>query len=353
MAAPFPRSRFVSVFLGGALGDSLGAPVEFSDTPEIERKFPQLTLGAATLLADAHLTDDTQTTLWVAEGLIRAHQRKLAQGVPSVEQAVRDALLRWYVTQEPGDRKKLLHAENGRLLGEERIRGKRSPDNTNLLALGAILHSKGWKGGSVPEGRTESPGALMRSAPYAVLRDVEECYEYAVRGATITHPHPEGHLPAGLYAALLHGLVRDMPFADAYERALALMESSKDADKISVPLEAALKSPSPSPDIAAAGGGWTAVSALCIALCVFKAGLDSGVKESSQILLNAVLHSGKSDTVGALVGQLLAAHFGPTVLPKDWLSHIEARGTIEGVASDLFDAWVVETQHELEPYPVG
>jgi ADP-ribosylglycohydrolase len=227
MVAPFPRSRFVSVFLGGALGDSLGAPVEFSDTPEIERKFPQLTLGAATLLADAHLTDDTQTTLWVAEGLVRAHQRKLAQGVPSVEEAVRDALLRWYVTQEPGDRKKLLHAENGRLLNEDRLRGKRSPDNTNLLALGALLNSKGWKGASVPEGRTESPGALMRSAPYAVLRDVEECYEYAVRGATLTHPHPEGSLPAGLHAALIHGLVREMPFDDAYARALGLMEASK------------------------------------------------------------------------------------------------------------------------------
>jgi ADP-ribosylglycohydrolase len=144
-----------------------------------------------------------------------------------------------------------------------------------------------------------------------------------------------------------------MPFDDAYSRALGLMQSSKDHEPISSALDEALKSPSLSPDVSGLGGGWTAVSALGIALCVFKAALENEVKESSRIFLGAVLHSGKSDTIGALVGQLLAAHFGPKILPKDWLSHVEARGTIEGVASDLFDAWIVETQHELDPYPAG
>ena len=94
MSVPFPRSRFVAMFLGGALGDSLGAPVEFSDTPEIQRNFPEFTRSATTLFADAHLTDDTQTTLWVAEGLVRAHQKKLVQGVPAVDVAVEHPVAR-------------------------------------------------------------------------------------------------------------------------------------------------------------------------------------------------------------------------------------------------------------------
>jgi ADP-ribosyl-[dinitrogen reductase] hydrolase len=144
MSVPFPRSRLVSVFVAGALGDSLGAPVEFADTPDLERNFPEFTRAATTLLADAHLTDDTQLTLWVAEGLVRAHQKALLRGVPSVDLAVRDALLRWYVTQEPGERKKLLHADSGRLVNEARLLGKRSPDNTNLRALAELLGAKGW-----------------------------------------------------------------------------------------------------------------------------------------------------------------------------------------------------------------
>jgi ADP-ribosylglycohydrolase len=352
---PISRSRFVSLFLGGALGDSLGASVEFADTPEIQRNFPDFTRSASTLLADAHLTDDTQTTLWIAEGLIRAHQKALAQGVPSVEVAVRDALLRWYITQEPGERKKLLHADSGRLLEERAIFGKRSPDNTNLLALARMLNTKGWRVKEPSDKPTDGPGALMRSAPYAVFRDVEECFEYAARGASLTHPSTDASAPAAFYAALIHGLLRDMSWDDSYARAVGLLEARSSGVNVRAQLETAVRAAGSKPDIAALGGGWTALSVLSIALCLFKGALDGGfargVEDSKQLLVAAVLHGGKSDTTGALVGQLLAATFGPKLLPKDWLAHLEARGAIEGIASDLFDAWVVGTAHESESYP--
>jgi ADP-ribosyl-[dinitrogen reductase] hydrolase len=355
MAVPFPRSRFVALFLGGALGDSLGASVEFADTPEIQRNFPGLAQSANMLIADAHLTDDTQTTLWVAEGLVRAHQKTLLQGLPSVDVAVRDALLRWYITQEPGERKKLLHADSGRLLDERRLFGKRSPDNTNLLALAQILNTPGFRLNSVNDKATESPGALMRVAPYAVFRDVEECFEYALRGASITHPNPAASAPAAFYAALLHGLLRDMPWPESYARALALLESQPAGAACRLAFDQASSAATFRPDVAALGGGWTAVSALSVALCVFRAGLDSGfehgVESSKHLLLAAVLHSGKSDTIGALVGQLLGAQFGQRLLPKDWLPTLEARGTIEGMASDLYDAWVVGSAHDSDVYP--
>lgn len=353
MSIPFSRSRLVSVFLGGAMGDSLGAPVEFFDTTELERHFTALTQNAPVLWADAHLTDDTQITLWVAEGLIRAHQRFLVQGVPSVEAAVRDALLRWYITQEPGQRKKLLHADSGRLLGARGLFGKRSPDNTNLLALAQIIDSKGWRRGFDAK-PTESPGALMRSAPYAVFADVEACFEYAARGAAITHANPDASGPAAFYAALLHGLLREVPWDASYRRACELLESTTNGERAVGWLDSALSAPSSKPNVAELGGGWTAFSVLAIALCVFKAGLDSGlqgVDDSKRLLLASVLHSGKSDTTGALVGQLIGAQFGHRLLPQDWLGHLEARGIIEGVASDLFDAWVVGTAHDADWYP--
>lgn len=354
---PFPRSRLIALFLGGALGDALGASVEFADTPELERRFTDPARSAMSLLADAHLTDDTQTTLWLAEGLIRAHQKTLVQGVPSVDVGVRDALLRWYVTQEPGCRKKLLHADSGRLIEEGRLWGKRSPDNTNLLGLGRLLHTPEWRPSPVNDKATESAGALMRSAPYAVFNDVEECFEYALRGASLTHSNPAATTPAAFYAALIQGLIRDIPWQDSYDRALGLLASRPDALHTRGLLEAALNASKARPDVAALGGGWTATSVLTMALCVFKAGLVQGfsdpVKDSKRLLRDAVLHSGKSDTTGALVGQLIAAHGGQKFLPKDWLVTLEARGTIEGVASDLYDAWVVGSAHEFEVYPAG
>src|SRR5690606_32302349 len=144
--------------------------------------------------------------------------------------------------------------------------GKRAPDNTNLLALGQMLNAKGWRSAVPTDRTTESPGALMRSAPYAVFRDVEECYEYAARGASLTHPHPVGCLPAAFFAALLHGLLRDMPWEESYARAMTLLESHLDSDEIRRPLDSALNEPTLKPNIAKLGGGWTAISVLSIAL---------------------------------------------------------------------------------------
>ena len=66
--------RFRGCLLAGATGDALGAPVEFMRRDEILRQF-----GAAgiTALAPGYdypgaLTDDTQMTLFTAEGLLTA-----------------------------------------------------------------------------------------------------------------------------------------------------------------------------------------------------------------------------------------------------------------------------------------
>lgn len=351
MKAPFPRSRFVALFLGGALGDALGAPLEFADTPEIARRFGDP--PAVSSFGEGLITDDTQMTLWVAEGLVRAHQRKLSQGIPSVEAAVRDGLLRWYVSQEPGERKNLRGADSGALLYAEKIRGKRSPDNQNLSELRALLHRRGWKLAPDELGHSESSGALSRSAPYVVFSDVEECYEYALRGAAVTHSNAGATLPAAFYAALLHGLIRELPWNESFARALSLLGRGEGAQEVQAALTAFSEGEFPQLDVAALGGGWSALSVLKIAMKVF---IDSQGPESTDIrvtLFRGAAHAGKSDTVCALVGQMLGASCGLAALPNDWLQGLEVRGLAESLASDLFDAWIVGSEHELSRYPAG
>jgi ADP-ribosylglycohydrolase len=75
MKAPFSRSRLVAVFLGGAIGDAFGAPFEFADTNEVQRRLgPELAL-VKPQMQEGLISDDTQITQWVSEGLVRAHQR--------------------------------------------------------------------------------------------------------------------------------------------------------------------------------------------------------------------------------------------------------------------------------------
>jgi len=86
--------------LAGAMGDSLGAEIEFWPLDRIAHQFPnglrdlpphQGIVGA--------ITDDTQMTLFTAEGLIRAWVRGRLRGIGTFDGPVHHALLRWLRTQ--------------------------------------------------------------------------------------------------------------------------------------------------------------------------------------------------------------------------------------------------------------
>ena len=71
------RRRWRGCLLGGAVGDALGAPVEFMSLAEIHERFGPAGIVDYTTAFDrpGSITDDTQMTLFTAEGLAaRPHQ---------------------------------------------------------------------------------------------------------------------------------------------------------------------------------------------------------------------------------------------------------------------------------------
>ncbi|TDB05120.1 ADP-ribosylglycohydrolase family protein [Halomonas marinisediminis] len=68
------QERFTGCLLGGAVGDALGAPVEFMSRQRIFQQFGSQGIGeyAPALGGLGVITDDTQMTLFAAEGLLRA-----------------------------------------------------------------------------------------------------------------------------------------------------------------------------------------------------------------------------------------------------------------------------------------
>ena len=99
---PSRADRVRGCIIGGAVGDALGAPVEFMTFSQIRRDF-----GIAGIAGyeEAYgragaFTDDTQMTLWTMEGLIRDDNRYRDRGICSMPGVVYNAYLRWLVTQE-------------------------------------------------------------------------------------------------------------------------------------------------------------------------------------------------------------------------------------------------------------
>jgi ADP-ribosyl-[dinitrogen reductase] hydrolase len=94
---PSLQDRFRGCLLGGAVGDALGAPVEFSSRTTILNQFGPSGIRdyAPAYGRKGAITDDTQMTLFTAEGFIRAAVRYASRGICNPVSVIHRAYLRW------------------------------------------------------------------------------------------------------------------------------------------------------------------------------------------------------------------------------------------------------------------
>jgi ADP-ribosylglycohydrolase len=333
------KDRIAACLLAGAVGDAFGAPVEFMSFTEICRiAGPDGLTGylpAYGRKAGA-ITDDTQMTLFTAEGLLRATIRYHARGICHPPSVVHRAYLRWLVTQGespltagnargPGD--------DGWLIHQPVLHAQRAPGNTCIDAL-----ASGQMGTlDQPPNRSKGCGAVTRAAPVGLISTTDP-FRLAVDCAVITHGHPSGYLPAGVLAVVIDVLVQGMNLDAALDRATAVLRSWPDHDETLAALTkarelAARGRPTPAA-IETLGGGWTGEQALAIAVCAARSADDL-----ADGLRLAVNHSGNTDSTGAICGNLLGAALGRSAIPDALLEPLEARDVIEQVSQDLADAF--------------
>jgi len=143
------------------------------------------------------VTDDTQLTLFTAEGCLLGHVRGKDVGIPGATTAlVRDAYLRWIDTQthtSPPAPGSTPHRTG--LLREERwLYARRAPGNACLTGLSEgyfprLPDDLDGKPGPVNPA-SKGCGAVMRSAPFGFFcDDAARAFELAARCAQLTHGH--------------------------------------------------------------------------------------------------------------------------------------------------------------------
>ena len=308
--------RLLGCLLAGAIGDALGAAVEFMPWGRIQQEFGN---QGVTRYAQAYgrlgaITDDTQMMLFTAEGLIRAVIRNKA-GQPCHPPAIiHHALLRWLITQ--GINPDCDIDKDGWLITHDALWARRAPGTTCLRALSMSSYL-----GELAFNDRKGCGGIMRVAPCAFFSDA---FETAGESAHYTHGHLTGHLAAGLYAAILQRLWQSqLPLEQACIDALESyggrpgMEETRRLVEYILRLHRQAIKPTPEliEDI---GGGWVADEAMAIGLwCALAANsLEDGI-------CLAVNHSGDSDSTGMIAGNLLGMVHGASQIPEHWLQDIE------------------------------
>ena len=116
------KSRFLGCLLGGAAGDALGYPVEFIGEPAIRNRFGPAGIGRLDQAGQpALISDDTQMTLFAAEGILYARATGTA-----LRKALWTAYLEWLGTQGDHSRMDPDHPQM-QLYGEPRLHARRAP----------------------------------------------------------------------------------------------------------------------------------------------------------------------------------------------------------------------------------
>ncbi|MDB5757701.1 MAG: ADP-ribosylglycohydrolase family protein [Burkholderia sp.] len=320
--------RATGCLLAGAAGDALGAPVEFMDRPEILRRYgPEgLRSYVPAYGGIGKITDDTQMTLFTAEGCLRARHHALLQGADDGIEIIRRAYQRWLKTQTSGTPVETSRTDSW-LLQQSALFARRAPGNTCLSALsrkgGERNHSKGC-------------GGIMRVAPCGIVHVDQplQAFNLGSASARLTHGHPTGYLAAGVFAAVIAGLVAGKSLEKAADTARQILVGFPDHGEtlqaINMAVRMAAHGEAPDRAIPVLGEGWVAEEALGISLyCALIAeSLEEGV-------IMAVNITGDSDSTGAITGNLLGALHGVSAIPARWLESLEIKNVIETVASDL------------------
>ena len=316
--------RAKGCLLGGAIGDALGAPVEFMSLDDIRHKYgedgiQELDTAYGVL---GTITDDTQMTLFSAEGLIRAQVRYAHRGICSPETVVAYAYQRWLATQgELCNPFAVSEVARGWLCDVPELRSRRAPGMTCLSAL------RVWDQNEA-QNSSKGCGTVMRSAPFGF---VESSSDLAASCARITHGHIEGEASASIFAQAIRRLVLGHSLEESLTGSFDGYEDSDSARLVRMAIALARSGSSPIDAIRELGQGWTADEALAVGVY---AALQAGSNFVRGILF-AVNHDGDSDSTGSICGSLIGAQFGMPCLPPEMLSQLELRDVIEQVAEDL------------------
>jgi ADP-ribosylglycohydrolase len=309
-------SHFEGCLLGLAIGDALGAPVEFLQLDGIKAKYGEAGIQDLDewrgFPAGAY-TDDTQMALATAMGCERAGKAQVMADSAKVDALVFEEYLKWLKTQDnPYE--------------------QRAPGNTCLSAM------RSGRMGTMEDAINDSKGCggVMRTAPAGLAFSDKRAFEMGTRFAAMTHGHPSGHLSAGflseVIAWIIDGRSLEGSIESSKETLVGYLGHEETLRAVEKAVELAAAAESPMEVIPRLGLGWVGEEALAISLnCALK--FPGDFKGGTTAAVN---HSGDSDSTGSITGAILGAKLGVEAIPEKWIAQLENSSMISELAQLMF-----------------
>lgn len=374
--------------IGGAAGDALGYAVEFDSYNSIIKKYgkPGITQYELTD-AVAQISDDTQMTLFTANGMLMGLTRGYMRGIGGyppnyVVYAYED----WYYTQvdtfENQQKEEFHHTW---LSAIPQLYSRRAPGRTCLTAITSIINKE------EPKNNSKGCGGVMRVAPWGLFCACHDNYltqeETDIAGgemARLTHKHPLGWIPAIIMTHILYRIVKDgdmaslkkndarKRFDDIVNEALdelpeliikeTLSENTWDKDAtldqafhndverqrelLERALELADNNQPDIDNIQKLGEGWVGEETLAIAVYCVARHIDS----FEDAIIASVNHDGDSDSTGSVAGNIIGAILGYDAIPAKFKKNLELHDVILAIADDLHQGCII-SEFDAEDTP--
>lgn len=297
------QEKAQAIIYGLALGDALGWPIEFLNMQKIH-----IIYGPDGIQAPpdpALFTDDTQTTLAIAEGIVEAGH----EDVDVLMQAVTRRLIAWSNSPE----------------------NDRAPGHTVTEAVRTLEAGIPWRESG---GGTKGNGSAIRVAPigYAYQNDPAKLREVAHATGIATHAHPASDA-AAIGAAYLIKLALDGVAPEEYVRE-TLAFTSGISDEFHTAMLRVGHVQEWTDEYAAInhlGSGWVGEEAVAMAVYCAIRHRDDFVRAVQR----AANIPGDSDSVACITGGLVAARVGLAGIPKDWIARLEHLDQLTDIADRL------------------
>ena len=284
------RDRAKAAFLGMAIGDALGATVEFLTVSEIKAKyglFKDICGGGWLRLKPGQITDDTEMALCIARAIISNQGWSL--------EAIAQNFATW-LKSRPVD------------CGDTCRKGIRA----FMLGSGLVVPPNEWDAGN---------GAAMRMLPVALysLADDELLMKYAIEQAHITHNNPVSDAACLCLGRLLHLI---MGGASKTRLRREVDDLVKNFPTFTFEPYRGLAT------------GYVVDTLQTVFHWFFRG------KSFEECVVGTVNQGADADTTGAICGMLAGAYYGTAGIPQRWLKKLDQKvmAEVSLVAISLVEA---------------